>query len=64
MSGTLPAPGPLSWPELVTTALLGTDRRTPPGLPPGREAPAALLDAAAVAAVRRRAGLRLSLIHI
>ncbi|MCF0091207.1 hypothetical protein B0E37_06328 [Streptomyces sp. MH192] len=51
MSGTLPAPGPLSWPELVTTALLGTDRRTPPGLPPGREAPAALLDAAAVAAV-------------
>ncbi|WP_328922332.1 DUF5691 domain-containing protein [Streptomyces griseoaurantiacus] len=58
MSGTLPAPGPLSWPELVTTALLGTDRRTPPGLPPGREAPAALLDAAAVAAVRRRAGLR------
>ena len=54
-----PLPGPLSWPEdLVTTALLGTDRRTPPGLPPGREAPAALLDAAAVETVRRRAGLR------
>jgi hypothetical protein len=58
MSGTRSAPGPLPWEELVTAALLGTDRRTPPGLPPGREAPAALLDAAAVATVRRRAGLR------
>ncbi|AWI30541.1 DUF5691 domain-containing protein [Streptomyces tirandamycinicus] len=49
-----------SWDELVTSALLGTDRRTPPdGAPaPGREAPLALLDAAAVHTVRRRAGLR------
>ncbi|MEV5431450.1 DUF5691 domain-containing protein [Streptomyces sp. NPDC052701] len=47
-----------AWEELVTAALLGTDRRTPPGLPPGPQAPAALLDAAAVATVRRRAGLR------
>lgn len=59
-----PAPG--IWEDLVTTALLGTDRRAPrtPGTPaasaPGRggEAPMALLDAAAVATVRRRAGLR------
>ncbi|MEE1758931.1 MULTISPECIES: DUF5691 domain-containing protein [unclassified Streptomyces] len=48
----------LAWEELVTTALLGTDRRTPPGARSGREAPVALLDAAAVAAVRRRAGIR------
>ncbi|WP_225825076.1 DUF5691 domain-containing protein [Streptomyces naphthomycinicus] len=47
-----------SWEELVTTALLGTDRRTPAHSAPGRTAPAALLDAAAVATVRRRAGLR------
>ncbi|MFJ8536248.1 DUF5691 domain-containing protein [Streptomyces sp. NPDC093591] len=59
-----PAPGavesspPGAWEELVTAALLGTDRRTPPGCAPGREAPAALLDAAAVETVRRRAGLR------
>ncbi|WP_055534865.1 DUF5691 domain-containing protein [Streptomyces graminilatus] len=46
------------WEELVTAALLGTERRTPPGCPPGGEAPVALLDAAAVATVRRRAGLR------
>ncbi|MFI1826446.1 DUF5691 domain-containing protein [Streptomyces sp. NPDC020412] len=47
------------WQELVTSALLGTDRRTPPGefTAPGREAPAALLDAAALHTVRRRAGL-------
>ncbi|MGX1547765.1 DUF5691 domain-containing protein [Streptomyces adustus] len=51
-----PAPG--SWEELVTTALLGTDRRTPAVLVPGRAAPSALLDAAAVQTVRRRAGLR------
>ncbi|GEJ98293.1 DUF5691 domain-containing protein [Streptomyces sp. 1-11] len=49
--------GEASWEELVTTALLGTDRR-PPAAPAGREAPVALLDAAAVATVRRRAGLR------
>ncbi|MGW0840327.1 DUF5691 domain-containing protein [Streptomyces sp. NPDC002787] len=48
----------LSWEELVTTALLGTDRRTPPGPASGREAPVALLDAAAVETVRRRAGIR------
>ncbi|MBY8845235.1 DUF5691 domain-containing protein [Streptomyces sp. SP2-10] len=47
-----------SWEELVTTALLGTDRRTPAHAAPGRPAPVALLDAAAVATVRRRAGLR------
>ncbi|MGW1981678.1 DUF5691 domain-containing protein [Streptomyces collinus] len=45
------------WEDLVTTALLGTDRR-PPAVAPGGQAPAALLDAAAVATVRRRAGLR------
>lgn len=47
-----------AWEELVTAALLGTERRTPPGCPPGRQAPVALLDAAAVETVRRRAGLR------
>ncbi|MCX4818832.1 DUF5691 domain-containing protein [Streptomyces sp. NBC_01142] len=47
------------WEELVTSALLGTDRRTPPTdlVPPGKDAPAALLDAAALHTVRRRAGL-------
>ncbi len=40
-----------AWPELVTTALLGTDRR-PLAAAPG------LLDRAAVQAVARRAGLR------
>ncbi|WP_159771918.1 DUF5691 domain-containing protein [Streptomyces sp. HM190] len=47
-----------AWEELVTTALLGTDRRTPPVSASGREAPVALLDAAALETVRRRAGLR------
>ncbi|MET9511424.1 DUF5691 domain-containing protein [Streptomyces flavidovirens] len=53
------APAPVTWEELVTTALLGTDRRTlPPGAAaPGKDAPAALLDAAARQTVRRRAGL-------
>ncbi|MEW2621090.1 DUF5691 domain-containing protein [Streptomyces sp. NPDC048106] len=46
------------WEDLVTTALLGTDRRPPARLAPGRPAPLALLDAAAEATVRRRAGLR------
>ncbi|WP_318201818.1 DUF5691 domain-containing protein [Streptomyces sp. SCL15-4] len=55
--GDTSAPGG-TWEELVTTALLGTDRRAPAHVPPGRTAPAALLDAAAVATVRRRAGLR------
>ncbi|GGV77827.1 DUF5691 domain-containing protein [Streptomyces massasporeus] len=52
------APGADVWEGLVTTALLGTDRRTPPGTAPGPDAPAALLDAAAVETVRRRAGRR------
>lgn len=52
------APTPGAWEELVTAALLGTERRTPPGVAPGPEAPVALLDAAAVETVRRRAGLR------
>ncbi|MFJ8540867.1 DUF5691 domain-containing protein [Streptomyces sp. NPDC093586] len=51
------APPSGDWEELVTSALLGTQRRTPRGCEPGRDAPAALLDAAAVETVRRRAGL-------
>ncbi|MDI3419755.1 DUF5691 domain-containing protein [Streptomyces luteolus] len=48
-----------TWEELVTSALLGTDRRRPPvAVPPGKDLSAALLDAAAVETVRRRAGLR------
>lgn len=47
-----------SWEDLVTTALLGTDRRALAHPGSGREAPVALLDEAAVATVRRRAGLR------
>jgi hypothetical protein len=47
-----------SWEELVTVALLGTERRTPSGHRPGQQAPVALLDAAAVETVRRRAGIR------
>jgi hypothetical protein len=47
-----------SWEELVTVALLGTERRTLPGQRPGQQAPVALLDAAAVETVRRRAGVR------
>lgn len=57
-SASVDAPGADTWEGLVTTALLGTDRRTPPGTAPGPDAPAALLDAAAVETVRRRAGLR------
>ncbi|MBB6421290.1 DUF5691 domain-containing protein [Streptomyces sp. AK010] len=57
-SAPVDAPGADVWEGLVTTALLGTDRRTPPGTAPGRDAPAALLDAAAVETVRRRAGRR------
>ncbi|ATL29910.1 DUF5691 domain-containing protein [Streptomyces formicae] len=44
------------WEELVTTALLGTDRRALST--PGKEAPLTLLDQAAAQTVRRRAGLR------
>ncbi|WP_328887507.1 DUF5691 domain-containing protein [Streptomyces sp. NBC_00316] len=43
------------WEELVTSALLGTDRR-PSGTGPGT-GPVALLDVAALHTVRRRAGL-------
>lgn len=47
-----------TWDELVTTALLGTERRTVPvRQEPGQEAAAALLDAAAVRTVQRRAAL-------
>ncbi|MFD5647642.1 hypothetical protein ACFWIP_39180, partial [Streptomyces anulatus] len=51
--------GCLSWEELVTSALLGTDRRppTPRGGPVPADAAAALLDAAALHTVRQRAGL-------
>lgn len=48
----------VTWEDLVTTALLGTDRRPPADGAPGRTAPVALLDAAALETVRRRAGLR------
>ncbi|MET9680311.1 DUF5691 domain-containing protein [Streptomyces coeruleorubidus] len=57
-SAPVDAPATGAWEGLVTTALLGTDRRTPSGAGPGPEAPVALLDAAAVETVRRRAGLR------
>lgn len=43
----------VAWSELVTAALLGAERRTPPG-----GSVTALLDAAAVETVRRRAGMR------
>ncbi|MGP4003709.1 DUF5691 domain-containing protein [Streptomyces sp. 8N706] len=55
ITAELPSP---SWEELVTAALLGTDRRTPPVDARGREPAVALLDAAAVSTLRRRAGLR------
>ncbi|MER7725389.1 DUF5691 domain-containing protein [Streptomyces sp. NPDC096323] len=60
-SATAPAGGrlPPPWEELVTSALLGTDRR-PPAASSGTgpdAAAAALLDAAALHTVRRRAGL-------
>ncbi|GLX52774.1 hypothetical protein Shyhy01_57240 [Streptomyces hygroscopicus subsp. hygroscopicus] len=58
MHGSAPRPDTVTWEDLVTTALLGTDRRPPARLAPGRPAPVALLDAAAGATVRRRAGLR------
>ncbi|MFE9447241.1 DUF5691 domain-containing protein [Streptomyces sp. NPDC006739] len=58
MNGTPPTAASPSWEDLVTCALLGTDRRPFPGGGPGREAPVALLDAAAVETVRRRAGVR------
>ncbi|MFF2521965.1 DUF5691 domain-containing protein [Streptomyces liangshanensis] len=58
-TATVPDAGGTPWEDLVVSALLGTDRRTPPAgiLAPGRDAPVALLDAAALHTVRRRAGL-------
>lgn len=57
-----PAPTPTDpapWADLVSAALLGTERRTPPvAVRSGQGAAAALLDAAAVSTVRRRAALR------
>ncbi|MGW2325380.1 DUF5691 domain-containing protein [Streptomyces sp. NPDC001700] len=63
MTSTAPAPAPasapVSWDDLVAAALLGTERRTPPvAARPGQDAASALLDAAALSTVRRRAGLR------
>ncbi|MGD3106872.1 DUF5691 domain-containing protein [Streptomyces sp. YGL11-2] len=50
---------PAPWSELVGAALLGAERRTPPvPVRPGQSAAAALLDAAAISTVRRRAALR------
>ncbi|MFF4951651.1 DUF5691 domain-containing protein [Streptomyces chattanoogensis] len=55
-SGSPAAP---AWEDLVTAALLGTERRMPPvPLRSDRSPAAALLDAAAVSTVRRRAALR------
>ncbi|MFE9255104.1 DUF5691 domain-containing protein [Streptomyces sp. NPDC006879] len=48
--------GGLTWGDLVTTALLGTDRR--PAAPGTAEPALKLLDTAALQTVRRRAGLR------
>ncbi|MEU8683267.1 DUF5691 domain-containing protein [Streptomyces sp. NPDC048611] len=54
-----PPTAPAPWADLVSAALLGTERRTPPvAARPGQDAAAALLDAAAVSTVRRRAALR------
>ncbi|KAA6214461.1 hypothetical protein CP973_35805 [Streptomyces albofaciens JCM 4342] len=48
-----------TWDDLVSAALLGTERRTPPVTGrTGQSAAGALLDAAAVSTVRRRAALR------
>ncbi|GAA3771160.1 DUF5691 domain-containing protein [Streptomyces phyllanthi] len=61
MNSTSVAPEALpgsSWEELVTVALLGTDRRAVAGPGAGRDAPVTLLDRAAVETVRRRAGVR------
>lgn len=63
-SVTPPSPAPTTtapapWADLVSAALLGTERRTPPvAVRSGQGAAAALLDAAAVSTVRRRAALR------
>ncbi|WP_225847824.1 DUF5691 domain-containing protein [Streptomyces sp. HPF1205] len=48
----------VKWDDLVGSALLGTERRRPPGVVgDAQEAAAGLLDAAASGVVRRRAGL-------
>ncbi|MEU0059444.1 DUF5691 domain-containing protein [Streptomyces sp. NPDC006334] len=50
---------PPTWQDLLTAALLGTDRRKPtPGRAHPTAHPKALLDAAAAETVRRRAGLQ------
>ncbi|MBZ6473873.1 DUF5691 domain-containing protein [Streptomyces griseocarneus] len=55
-SGT--GPGGPGWDDLLTAALLGTERRAVPARPrPGQDAAGALLDAAALRTVRRRAAL-------
>ncbi|MFI5802740.1 DUF5691 domain-containing protein [Streptomyces sp. NPDC051561] len=59
MTETTEAP---AWEELLTSALLGTDRRPPafgsgPASGPAKDAPLALLDAAARHTLRRRAAL-------
>lgn len=59
MSPHDPTERALEWERLVSTALLGTARRTvttPPGLPERTESAAALLDLAALDTVRARAG--------
>ncbi|MFE0374307.1 hypothetical protein ACFW1M_01745, partial [Streptomyces inhibens] len=51
--GTTPT-APAPWPDLVSAALLGTERRMPPvAVRSGQGAASALLDAAAVSTVRR-----------
>ncbi len=47
----------LSWPDLLASALVGTDRRPPTGVA-GGDAATGLLDAAAALALARRAGRR------
>lgn len=54
---TTGAPVNAPWEELVTSALLGTDRRPPPMGTGPADGPSALLDAAALHTVRRRAAL-------
>ncbi|MFE1342961.1 DUF5691 domain-containing protein [Streptomyces sp. NPDC058757] len=54
---TTGTPSDAGWEELVTSALLGTDRRPPSGAR-GAAAAGELLDAAARRTLRRRAGLR------
>lgn len=60
-AGPAPSPAPDSWDLLVSTALVGTARRAVPDTPDlpataETEGPAALLDRAALATVRRLAG--------